>query len=535
MPKYLQAYLRSKMKTAVIYARFSSHTQTEQSIEGQLRECYAYAKRNDIAIVGEYIDRALTGTTDKRPNFLRMIDDSKKKMFQYVLVYQLDRFARNRYDSANYKAKLKKNGVRVLSARENITEDASGILVEGLLESMAEYYSAELSQKVKRGVQESLRKGHFLGGVGTLGYNIKDKKWVVNSQEADIVREAFTRYKNGEKAKDISEDFNRRGIRTKTGSMFKRNDFPRLIRNKKYIGLYEHKGELLPNIVPAIVDEQLFYKCNEIMDKHKHRSRETKQDVNYILSGKLYCGHCGSNIVAECARSKTGKMYHYYKCINKKHNTKNCTGKTYPKQELENYIFSNTVEHILKPKVIDQIAELVVNKFNSEIKKSNELTCLEKELKNTNKSIKALLQAVESGIFNKTTQSRMLELEQTKERLEESIAVEQSRQVQELKLEQVKAFLNYFAKKKYKDNEEKNEFFNCFINRVILFDDKAVIIYNTEPDSQVELNKEDYKQLIDRAKSKTTDGTKNATTVKQNSPEPSRGFERVAFGGAVAT
>ncbi len=225
-------------------------------------------------------------------------------------------------------------------------------------------------------------------------------------------------------------------------------------------------------------------------------------------------------------------MYYYYKCINKKHNTKNCTSRTYPKQELENYIFGSTIEHILKPKVIDQIAELVVTKFNSEIKKSNELTRLEKELKNTNKSIKALLQAVENGIYNKTTQSRMLELEQTKERLEESIAVEQSRQVQELKLEQVKAFLNYFAKKKYKDNEEKNEFFNCFINRVILFDDKAVIIYNTEPDLQVELNKEDYKQLIARAKSKTTDGTENAVTVKENSSEPLCGFERVALGGS---
>lgn len=151
-------------KRAVIYARFSSHTQTEQSIEGQLRECYDYAKRHDLLIVGEYIDRALTGTTDKRPNFLQMIDDSKKKTFDYVLVYQLDRFARNRYDSANYKAKLKKNGVRVLSAKVNITEDASGILIEGVLESMAEYYSAELSQKVRRGIRESLSKGYFIGG-----------------------------------------------------------------------------------------------------------------------------------------------------------------------------------------------------------------------------------------------------------------------------------------------------------------------------------------------------------------------------------
>lgn len=130
-------------KRVVIYARFSSHSQTEQSIEGQLRECYDFARRNDYLVIAEYIDRALTGTTDKRPEFLRMIEDSKKKNFDYVLVYQLDRFARNRYDSANYKAKLKKNGVRVLSAKENITEDASGILVEGMLESMAEYYSVE--------------------------------------------------------------------------------------------------------------------------------------------------------------------------------------------------------------------------------------------------------------------------------------------------------------------------------------------------------------------------------------------------------
>ena len=145
-------------KRVVIYARFSSHSQTEQSIEGQLRECYEYAKRQDLLVVAEYIDRALTGTTDKRPEFLRMIDDSKKKAFDYVLVYQLDRFARNRYDSANYKAKLKKNGVRVLSAKENITEDASGILIEGVLESMAEYYSAELCAKGKTRNTRKLRE-----------------------------------------------------------------------------------------------------------------------------------------------------------------------------------------------------------------------------------------------------------------------------------------------------------------------------------------------------------------------------------------
>ena len=126
-----------KMKV-VIYARYSSDKQTEQSIEGQLRVCHEYAEKNEYMVIGEYIDRALTGTTDKRPEFLRMIEDSKKKTFNYVIVYQLDRFARNRYDSATYKAKLAKNGVRVLSARENISDDASGVLMESVLEGMAE-------------------------------------------------------------------------------------------------------------------------------------------------------------------------------------------------------------------------------------------------------------------------------------------------------------------------------------------------------------------------------------------------------------
>ena len=164
------------MKKIVIYARYSSDRQTEQSIEGQLRVCHEYAERNDYVVVHEYIDRALSGTTDRRPAFQKMIEDSKKKEFEFVLVYQLDRFTRNRYDSANYKMKLKKNGVRVLSARENISDDASGILMESVLEGMAEYYFAELSQKVKRGVRESLKKGNYTGGQVTYGYKVENQK-----------------------------------------------------------------------------------------------------------------------------------------------------------------------------------------------------------------------------------------------------------------------------------------------------------------------------------------------------------------------
>ena len=143
----------------VIYARYSSHSQTDQSIEGQLQTCYDYARANGHIVIGEYIDRAQSGTTDSRAEFQRMIADSDKHTFEGVLVYQLDRFARNRYDSARYKTKRKKNGVKLMSATEIISDGPEGIILESVLEGYAEYYSADLSVKVVRGMTENALKG----------------------------------------------------------------------------------------------------------------------------------------------------------------------------------------------------------------------------------------------------------------------------------------------------------------------------------------------------------------------------------------
>ena len=159
----------SDSPSAVIYARYSSHSQTEQSIEGQLHDGYAYAEKCGYRVVGEYIDRALTGKTDDRPDFQRMIKDAEKRLFQVVIVWKLDRFARNRYDSAMYKRILKKHGVRVVSVMENITDTPEGIILEGMLEALAEYYSANLSENIKRGQQESIKKGWFPGGPPPMG------------------------------------------------------------------------------------------------------------------------------------------------------------------------------------------------------------------------------------------------------------------------------------------------------------------------------------------------------------------------------
>lgn len=152
------------MKTAVIYARYSSDSQSEQSIEGQVRVCKQFAEKNDLLIVDKYIDRALTGTNDNRAAFQQMLKDSKRKQWSVVIVYKLDRFARNKYESVVNRKKLFDNGVQIVSAMENIPDTPEGKLFLAVIEGFNEYFSEDLKQKVNRGLRESWLKGNATGG-----------------------------------------------------------------------------------------------------------------------------------------------------------------------------------------------------------------------------------------------------------------------------------------------------------------------------------------------------------------------------------
>ena len=205
----------SIMKTAVIYARYSSDSQTEQSIDGQLRVCEEYAKKNNILIVQTYIDRAMTGTNDKRPDFQQMLKDSYKKQWDYVLVYKLDRFSRNKYESVVHKKTLKENGVKLISAMENIPDSPEGIILESLLEGMNQYYSAELAQKIKRGMHETRLKGLFQGGALAYGYKVEERKIIIDLESANVVKYIFEQYDLGMYASDIVNELNSKGIKIK--------------------------------------------------------------------------------------------------------------------------------------------------------------------------------------------------------------------------------------------------------------------------------------------------------------------------------
>ena len=510
------------MKKIVIYARYSSDRQTEQSIEGQLRVCHEYAERNDYVVVHEYIDRALSGTTDRRPAFQKMIEDSKKKEFEYVLVYQLDRFARNRYDSANYKMKLKKNGVRVLSARENISDDASGILMESVLEGMAEYYSAELSQKVKRGVRESLKKGNYTGGQVTYGYKVENQKWLIDEEHAEFVRQAFEEYSKGEKATEIANHLNAQGSRTNTGKMWTGNLIAKMLHNQRYIGIEKFGDEIFTDVVPPIVEEKLWQVVNGMMVNFRRNYKKDQYDP-YFLTGKIFCGYCGENVIAEAGSSHLGTRYKYYKCHTKKVEGKACELRNYRKQELEQLIIDKTKKYILTPTKIEEIAHMVVDRYNAELTNNIVLKCLEKELKQINSKINSLVKNMEQGIVSVTIRETLYKLENDRADIQLKIAEEKTKIDKPLNFEDVKNFISLFASKDYDDVFERNEFFNRFIKKVILFNDKVIVIMRGSkgPDNELAINNDELyaKRILEKFEKK--ESSENVDNNKNGSADDS--------------
>ena len=267
---------------AVIYARYSSESQREESIEGQLRECYAFARKNDISIVGEYIDRAFSAKTDRRPDFQKMIKDSAKKTFNLIIVWKLDRFARNRYDSAFYKAGLKKNGVKVISATESISEGSEGILLESVLECMAEYYSADLSEKVIRGHTENALKCKYNGGTLPLGYMTdKDQNYHIDPLTAPFVIEAFRNYDEGMTMSEIAAILNQHEIKNSRGGQMSLNNVANMLKNRRYTGEYRYRDIVIPDGMPQIIPTELFDRVQEKIEKNKKAGNARRKVLAY--------------------------------------------------------------------------------------------------------------------------------------------------------------------------------------------------------------------------------------------------------------
>lgn len=462
---------------AVIYARYSSDNQREESIEGQLRECTAYCQKNDITILRTYIDRAMSAKTDHRPDFQRMIRDSAKGLFDVIIVWKLDRFARNRYDSAHYKAQLRKYGVKVLSATENISDGPEGIILESMLEGMAEYYSAELSEKVIRGHTENALKCKYNGGTPTFGYVIdKDKYYQIDPHTAPVVLESYIRYDQGATMKEVMEYMAENGFTTIRGRKIDLNFIARMLKNRKYIGEYSYRHIVTPGGIPAIVPQDLFDRVQQRLEQNRKTPARHKAEDDYLLTTKLFCGTCGAMMVGESGTSASkGRKYHYYRCVNtKKHKTCNAKHKSVRKIPLENAVVNATMAKVMDDHFVEYIADRVMELQSQE---SSELPALRQQLAETERGIENMLNAIQMGIINASTKQRLDELEERKKDIELRIIQEEIKKPI-LSREDVTFWICRFRKLDVDKLDERRRLIDSFVNSVTIFDDHILITFN---------------------------------------------------------
>ena len=377
--------------TGVIYARYSSHNQREESIEGQLRECRRYAQENDITIVGEYIDRAISGKTDSRPDFQKMIRDAEKGRFSVVIVYKLDRFARNRYDSATYKAKLKRCGVRLISAMEQLTDSPESIILEAVLEGMAEYYSANLAQNIKRGMTENAMKGLATGGGRCLGYYTgDDKKYHIDEAGASTVRLIYEMYDQGSTYAHIVETLNAQGRKTLRNTPFNKNSLGKILHNRRYIGDYVWGDIVIEGGMPQIIDRDLWERVQAKLKRKEKASARSRGDYDYILSGKLFCGHCSKPMIGDSGTSKSGTKHYYYTCSTKKHGG-DCKKKSVRAAAIEDEVINTTIQTILQDDMLEHIADSVMEYQARDTESAALIASYTGQLKETETAINGLI------------------------------------------------------------------------------------------------------------------------------------------------
>lgn len=473
-------------RRAVIYARYSSHTQRDVSIDQQVKACRLFAERQSLDIVQIYDDHAITGTNDRRPMFQQMLKDAAKGNWEYVIVYTLDRFSRNRYDSAVNKRLLKTYGVKVLSAMENISDDPTGVLMESLLEGLAEYYSAELSRKIKRGMDDNASKcqctGHY-----PYGYKRgEDGRFAIEESEAAVVQEIYHKVNDGVRFCDIIYDLNSRGILNKRKKPWSRSSFNKLLSNERYTGVYIYGDLRIPGGMPQIIDRNLFDAVQMIMHTKGNPRKNTaikeapqrrrQENGIYYLTGKLFCGHCHSPMIGISGHSKNGPLYYYYTCKGKR-TDHSCDKKNVNREFIEKFIATALKETMLTDKAIQILADAAVA-YQEKKAPSAELEAIKSRLADTKKSIKNIISAIEAGIFSASTQSRLAELESEEKNLAIQLAILTEETKGKLTREEIIATLELFKDGDIHDQSFREAMIDTFLVAAYIYDGHCKIVFN---------------------------------------------------------
>ena len=422
-------------KRAVAYTRYSSDNQREESIDAQMRAIQEYCSRRGYVLVENFSDEARSATTDNRPSFKRMIEDSKRHSFDVVVVHKLDRFARDRYDSANYRRILKQNGVNLESVLEHLDGSPESIILESVLEGMAEYYSKNLARETRKGLLENAMKGRHVGGRPPYGYKINPETLAleIDERSAPAVRLYFENLANGLPLSKIVTQLNSLGYRTYTGRPFTKNSFWDWAQNLKYIGIYTwdvtqakktdgsrnsarrplEEQVQVEGRVPAIISKDLWEKVQSVIQGRKHKPGLSKAHIVYLLSDKIRCGSCQSSFRGS-SYLRRGQRYSYYKC------TGNCGNKQIEKSKLENAVIARLVELCFTDHAMEKIVRKVEELYLTEYQRSNESEdVVRKELAEVNQKLTRWIDAIGEGLVEPTVlKERIAETTMRKQALE---------------------------------------------------------------------------------------------------------------------
>lgn len=504
-------------KYVVGYCRYSSDNQSEASIEAQQREIREYAEKQELVILKWYIDRAQSGTTDNRKEFRQMIEDSKNQEFGQVLVYQLDRFARNREDHISYKVDLRRNGVKVVSVTEKFDNSPEGILMEGIVEGISGYYSADLSRKTLRNLKENALKGKNNGGTVPYGYKLIPRldennnpmfhkkghalhDYAIDPEKAEAVKIMFNMTLEGKTRRDIINKLDSLGFKNSKGKSFVGTSIDNILRNEKYTGTFvydcnkkqrfndprlEKEVVKVENAIPQIISKDVFDGVQKILQNRRYRPPAIAK-TTYLLTGKIFCGECGEAYIG--SNIDRGK-YFYYKCKNQitykagRKLNEHCHNNSVRKTDIEDFVIKKVKKILLNKNLIDQLLEEYADYAKETTINKTLIEMLENQIDDYNNKIKNIVTAISNGLTNTALLEELTRLEKLKAEAQEKILKEQRTSSYQFptKEELQKVYQKAHNILDNGSDNEKKELLRNFVNKIYIYKDKVDIYLNLVP------------------------------------------------------
>ena len=488
-------FIQNNNNNCICYYRYSSHAQNEQSIDQQRELAVRYAETHDLNIVKEYIDEALSGTTDDRPNYRLMLKEIEKIKPHALIVYKIDRLSRDRYELLDARRKIRDAGCQIIRVAEvNLDpDDPASIMFEALYDGMAEFYSANLRQNVMRGMrynaENALYNGHKL-----LGYTVDDTKhYVIDNNTASIVLRIYNHYADGKELKVIADELNAQGLKTSLGRQFNINGLRHILKNRAYIGEYRYNDIVIPDGMPRIVSDELFASVQRRFELNRHKSKpvmsKSKYEANtrFWLTGKLFCGECKESLHGISGTSKQGTIHYYYACKNyRKHK---CKLRSIRKDLLETCVIEILREFLSDTEKLASLAVDVSDYCKKMYSDDSYLKSLEHELKQTENELKNVVNAIKSGCFNTIIQDTLNELESRQKSLQEAIETEKVKLSLAYDDYSIKHYFEMYADADFDDDETRDRIFEYFIDKIYVFEDKLIIdMFYSDDHTEIDLD-----------------------------------------------